>query len=97
MQGLVDVIDAIPEGINIFHMCTYKCLVFCSNTLEIIFISDYQAHGLLLQLLSIKFLTDTFPNTVHIMLTIESKIEKIVLYLNKTIQYMFMFIVNIQI
>ena len=31
-------------------------------------------------------LLDTFPNTVHIMLNIEPKIEKIVLHLYKTIQ-----------
>ena len=30
-------------------MCTYKSLV--PKTLEIIFISDYQAHGLVLQML----------------------------------------------
>ena len=42
-------------------------IVFGKKTLEIIFISDYQAHGLLLQILSMTLL-DTFPNTVHIML-----------------------------
>ena len=38
-----------------FHMCTYKSLVICSKTLEIIYISDYQAHELLLQMLLINF------------------------------------------
>ena len=51
------VIDYISERMNIFHMCIYKSLIFGSKTLEIIFISDYQAHGLLLQILSINFLT----------------------------------------
>ena len=32
-------------------------LVFGAKTLEIIFISDYQAHGLVLQMLSITFWT----------------------------------------
>ena len=41
----------------IFHICTYKSLVFGTETLEIIFISDYQAQGLLLQMLSIHFMT----------------------------------------
>ena len=58
--------------------------VFGAKTLEIIFISDYQAHGLLLDL--INDLLDTFSNTVHIMLNIEPQIEKIVLHLYKTIQ-----------
>ena len=35
-------------------MCTY---VFGAKTLEIIFISDYQAHGLVLQMLSMTFWT----------------------------------------
>ena len=61
-------------------MCTYKSLV-----LEIIFISDYQAHGLLLQMLSMTFWTH-FYNTVHIMLNIEPQIEKIVLHLYKKIR-----------
>ena len=59
--------------------------VFGAKTQEIIFISDYQAHGLLLQMLSMTFL-GSFPNTVHIMLNIEPQIEKIVLHLYKTIQ-----------
>ena len=54
--------------------------VFGAKTLEIIFISDYQAHGLINDLL------DTFPNTVHIMLNIEPQIEKIVLHFYKKIQ-----------
>ena len=41
-----DVIDVISERLNIFHM--YKALVFAAKTLKIIFISDCQAHGLLL-------------------------------------------------
>ena len=59
--------------------------VFGAKTLGIIFISDYQAHGLVLQMLSMTFL-DTFPNTVHIMLNIEPQIEKIVLHFYKKIQ-----------
>ena len=54
--------------------------VFGAKTLEIIFISGYQAHGLFLQMLSMTFL-DTFPNTVHIMLNIEPQIEKIFCHL----------------
>ena len=38
-------------------MCTYEYQVIGAQTLEIIFISDYQAHGLLLQMLSMNFLT----------------------------------------
>ena len=68
------------------------------NLRNYIFVSNYQAHGLLLQkLLSspwiivtevINQLFDTFPNTVHIMLNIEPQIENIyiVLHLNKTLQ-----------
>ena len=41
-----DVIDDISETINLFHMGTYKYLVFGAKTLKIIFISDYQALGL---------------------------------------------------
>ena len=37
-----DVIYAISESTNIFHMYTYKSLVIGAKTLEIIFISDYQ-------------------------------------------------------
>ena len=33
----------------------FKSLVFSTETLEIKFISDYQAHGLLLQMLLLKF------------------------------------------
>ena len=43
-----DVIYVISERMNIFHMCNNKALVFAAKTLEIIFLSDYQAHGLLL-------------------------------------------------
>ena len=53
--------------------------VFGAKTLEIIFISDYQAHGLL-HMLSMNFYT------VHIMPNIEPQIETIVLHLYKTIQ-----------
>ena len=49
------------------------CIVFGAKTLQIIFIFDYQAHGLLLQMLSMTFWTH--PNTVHIMLNIEPQIE----------------------
>ena len=50
-----DVIDAISERTNIFHMRTYKSLVIGAKTLEIIFIYDYQAHRQLLQILSVDF------------------------------------------
>ena len=60
-------------------------LVFGTKTLEIIFISEYQADGLFLQKV-INDLLDTFPNTVHIMLNIEPQIEKIVLHFYKKIQ-----------
>ena len=53
------------------------------QTLEIIFISDHQAHGLLLQMFFSDFL-DTFPYTVHIILNIAPQIKNIVLNLNKT-------------
>ena len=52
-----DVINDILERINIFHMCSYKSLVFGAKTLEIIFISDYQAHRPLLQILFMHLLT----------------------------------------
>ena len=54
--------------------------VFGAKTLEIIFISDYQAHGLFFSDV-INDLLDTFPNTVHIMLNIEPQIEKIFCHL----------------
>ena len=54
-------------------------------SLYIIFISDYQAPGLLLQMLSMTFWTH-FYNTVHIMLNIEQQIEKMVLHLYKKIR-----------
>ena len=50
-----DVIDGISERTNIFHMCTYKSLVIGVKTLEIILISDYQAHVLMLQMLTMNF------------------------------------------
>ena len=52
-----DVINDILERINIFHMRIYKSLIFGAKTVELLFISDYQAHGLLLQMLSVNFLT----------------------------------------
>ena len=52
-----DAIYYISERANIFHMCTYKSWDIGAKTLEIIFISDYLAHGLLLQMLSMIFLT----------------------------------------
>ena len=54
---MFDVPDDISERTNIFHMCSYKSLVIATKILEVIFISYYQAHGLLLQMLSINFLT----------------------------------------
>ena len=79
--------DDISERIHIFHMCTSKYLVFGTKILESIFISDHQANGLLLQMLSINFF-DIFHNTttVRIMLNIKQQIQNMVLYLNKTIQ-----------
>ena len=50
-----DVIDEISKRTNIFHMRSDKSLVIAAKTLEIIFISDYQSHGLLLQMLSTNF------------------------------------------
>ena len=41
-------------------MCTYKSLILGAKTLEIIYIANYQAHGLLLQTFSINFMTDFF-------------------------------------
>ena len=49
--------------------------VFGAKSLEIIFITDYQANVLLLQMLSMN-LFYTFSNTVHIMLNKEPQIEK---------------------
>ena len=54
-------------------MCTYKSLV--PKTLEIEFISDYQAQWTVVTDV-INDLLDTFPNTVHMMLNIEPQIEK---------------------
>ena len=42
-----DIIDGISETINLFHNCTYKSLVIGAKVLELTFISDYQAYGLL--------------------------------------------------
>ena len=39
-------------------------------------------------------LLNMFPNNVRIMVNIESRIENIVLHSYKTIQYIFLFIVN---
>ena len=55
-NAMSDIIDGISERINIFHMCTYKSLDVCAKTLGIIFISDYQAHGLLLHMFPLNFL-----------------------------------------
>ena len=51
-----DIIDGISGKINIFHMCTYKSLDVGAKTLGMIFISDYQAHGLLLHMFPMNFL-----------------------------------------
>ena len=51
-----DVLDDMSERTNIIHTSTYKSLVIGAKT-EIVFISDYQAHGLLLQMLSMTFWT----------------------------------------
>ena len=51
-----DVIDDISERTNIFHMRSDKSLVIAAKSLEIIFISDYQSHGLLLQMFSMNVL-----------------------------------------
>ena len=48
---LQDVIKFKIRTLNVY------LLVFGAKTLEIIFISDYQAHGLVLQMLSITFWT----------------------------------------
>ena len=47
-----DVIDGISERTKIVHMFTYISLVIGAKSLEIILISDDQAHELLLQMLS---------------------------------------------
>ena len=66
-------------ALGILNMCTYKSLVFGAKTLEIIlvFISGYQAHELLLQMLVNEFF-GIFTYTVQIMLNIKPQIEKIV-------------------
>ena len=50
------VINNILERITIFHICNYQFVVFGAKTLEIIFISAYQANEQLLQMLSMSFL-----------------------------------------
>ena len=57
-------------------MCTYTSMVFSAKTLETIFIFDYQAHELLLQMLSLNFLNIFLTYTVHIMLNKEPQLEK---------------------
>ena len=52
---MFDVIDDISEITNISYMCSYKSPGIGAKTLEIIFISEYQAHGLLLHMLSMTF------------------------------------------
>ena len=48
-----DALDDISYIINIYYMCTYKSLVFgAKNYIHF----AYQAHGLLLQMLSINIL-----------------------------------------
>ena len=49
-------IDFISERTNIFYMCTYESLVIGCKMLEIIFITDYLAHGMLVQMLYVNFL-----------------------------------------
>ena len=46
--------------VKCIFMCTYEFIVFGAKTLEIILISDYQAHELLLQIFSVNFLTHTY-------------------------------------
>ena len=62
-----DVIDDNPERINISYMCNYKSMVFVAKTLELIFIFDYHAHELLLQMFSLNFLTHFLTSTVQIL------------------------------
>ena len=52
-----DVINDIFIKNQYIDMCTYKSLVFDAKLFDIIFISDYQAHVLLLQIISMDFLT----------------------------------------
>ena len=52
-------------------MSANKSLVFCAIKLEIIFISDCQAHELVYQRLSLNVLTHFLTRTVHIILNIE--------------------------
>ena len=61
--------DVIKFKIRTLNVYSY---VFGAKTLEIIFISVYQVHGLLLQMLSMTFWTH-----FHIMPNIEPQIEKI--------------------
>ena len=76
------VINNILESITIFHMCNYQFVVFGAKTLEIIFISAYQANELLFTYV-INELFVTSSNIVHIMLNIEPQIKKIVLHSKK--------------
>ena len=60
-----------------YLLCTYKYLVIGAKTQEIIFISNYQAHGLLLQMLPMNFLTHFLILCIYIvMLNIESQYKK---------------------
>ena len=79
---MADAIDDISERTNILYKCTYKSLVIGAKTLEIIFISDYQAHGLMLQMLSMNFLT----HSLLLCINTEPQLENKVLHLYKTIQ-----------
>ena len=76
---LQDVIKLKIRTLNVYLS------VFGAKTLGIIFISDYQAHGLVLQMLSMTFWTH-FLILCIIMLNIEPQIEKIVLHFYKKIQ-----------
>ena len=72
------------EKKNIFYMFLYKPLAVRALILEIIFITDYQAHGLLLQMLCINCF-HIFPNIYNTILHKETQIEKIVSLFNNTI------------
>ena len=52
---MYDVIDGISERTNLFHMSSYKSLVIGAKTFKNIFISDYQAHELMLQMVLMHF------------------------------------------
>ena len=87
-----DVIDDILERINIFCMRTYKSLVIAAKTLEFYSFLIIKPWTVVTDV--INEICDTFPDKVHIMLNIEPQIEKIILHLYKTIQYIVLFIVN---